>query len=50
MRRSGHNQSRYLIPEVLERFKAKTLKREPKDQSLSSTEELITALDRKPRR
>ncbi len=37
-------------PEVLERFKANTLKREPGNQSFSSMEELIAALDRKPRR
>jgi len=32
----------------LKRFKAKTLKHEPGDQSFSSMEELIAGLDRKP--
>ena len=36
--------------EALERFKAKTLTREPDDQAFSSMEELVRALDRKPRR
>ena len=36
--------------QTLERFKTKTLKREPEDQVFSSMEELIEALDRKPRR
>ena len=36
--------------EALERFKAKTLKREPGDQIFSSMGEVIAALDKKTRR
>ena len=36
--------------EALERFKAKTLKLSPDDQTFTSMEELIAALDRKKRR
>ena len=36
--------------EVIERFKAKALAKEPGDRTFASMTELIAALDRKPRR